>query len=331
MNQLVAWIVGVGLTLLLLGMIGTAIYFYVAAPTIYENQLCQSKQDLARYALSSVPHIYEKVPIPVLYINMEKSMDRRESMETQLSKLGMEYHRIPACDGSRITKLDKPNTFDLDGQTFYCPYPMRTNEMGCALSHLKAIQYAHDHNMDHVLILEDDATFDLASFWPDGVLQKLIRALPEDAGMLQLYWGRTEVPACSFGAVDSSSTPFHIRPIDTKAPCYGCVAYIVTRRGMTDVLSHTGQLEPNAVDRVLHLAPQDETKPIWNWWPTHGVSDVFLFQLTPTFTSTVPLMTFDNSEMKSTLMPTWDAPVRTYYLKMQLKINKLYLKMLQPT
>lgn len=68
------------------------------------------------------------------YINLEHRTDRKEHVETELSKVGLNAQRFNAIK-------------------------MNNGAVGCSLSHLKLLQDADKNNLDHILILEDDIKF----------------------------------------------------------------------------------------------------------------------------------------------------------------------------
>lgn len=68
------------------------------------------------------------------YINLEHRKDRKEHVETELKKIGINAERFNAIR-------------------------MDNGAVGCSMSHLKLLQNALSQNMDHILILEDDITF----------------------------------------------------------------------------------------------------------------------------------------------------------------------------
>ena len=71
----------------------------------------------------------------IFYINLEHRVDRKEHVETQLSKIGL-----------------------LDWQRFNA-IKMENGAIGCSMSHLKVLQQALRLGLDHVLIVEDDIEF----------------------------------------------------------------------------------------------------------------------------------------------------------------------------
>lgn len=79
-------------------------------------------------------------------INMERSVNRRISMEQQLDKLGVDYEIVKAVDGSLMP--DAPGT---QGQ-------FSKSEIGCMLSHCKVYEMMQHSDAPYALILEDDIT-----------------------------------------------------------------------------------------------------------------------------------------------------------------------------
>ena len=68
----------------------------------------------------------------ILYINLDRSVDRRQQMEEMFSTYGLKAERFPAI------------------QNDYFP------ELGCAQSHLAVLKRAREQGYPHVLIMEDD-------------------------------------------------------------------------------------------------------------------------------------------------------------------------------
>jgi len=74
----------------------------------------------------------------ILYINLEHRVDRDKHIRQEINKLCKDLSKI-----HRIDALYK-----------------NPGELGCGLSHIKALEYAFEHsNWKHILILEDDFTF----------------------------------------------------------------------------------------------------------------------------------------------------------------------------
>ena len=136
---------------------------------------------------------------PVLYINLEKDVSKKEILEENLQKNGFQYERIDAVYGkklgdksyrSKVSKLlNIPDeklepAFWMDRKNFktMCSYEdVVLAKVGCYLSHILAIKTALDNNYENVLILEDDS-------FPLSNINTPFR-IPDDADMYYLGGG----------------------------------------------------------------------------------------------------------------------------------------------
>lgn len=73
----------------------------------------------------------------VVYINLAKRFDRRESIEFQMKKIG-----IPPGKIIRFEAIENEN-----------------GALGCVLSHISVLKMAGENNWNNVLVLEDDMIF----------------------------------------------------------------------------------------------------------------------------------------------------------------------------
>jgi glycosyl transferase family 25 len=71
----------------------------------------------------------------IFYINLDKRTDRRQEIETELNRMGLEAERYAAI---------------------HTPH---SGIVGCGYSHLNVLKKARDLNLENVLILEDDFMF----------------------------------------------------------------------------------------------------------------------------------------------------------------------------
>ncbi|TMV83100.1 glycosyltransferase family 25 protein [Thioclava sp. BHET1] len=78
-------------------------------------------------------------------INLDRSPERLEFMASQLSGLGLDWHRVPAIDG---------NTLDTDERNSSV---LELYELACLMSHRKAWQVAFDDGGELSAFFEDDA------------------------------------------------------------------------------------------------------------------------------------------------------------------------------
>lgn len=161
--------------------------------------------------------------IPVLYINMDRSVNRRICVEQEMESVSVQATRIRGVDGKVINSAKSV----YDGVTVKNDFRMTPSEVGCAASHLIAIRHAYDQKWPYVLICEDDVSFKPLGIWQQPVIDDLFKSIPEDIGMLLLYWG----------GIPYESRLYISRVTDVK-PLFSCCAYIVTHKGMTDILNH---------------------------------------------------------------------------------------------
>jgi hypothetical protein len=92
-------------------------------------------------------------------LNLDDQPDRREFIEAQFKYWEIaDYTRIPAYDGrkSDLSEL-------LTGSY---PEKMTSCEVGCTISHLKAIKHwLASSNSPYAVIMEDDCSLEMAKFW----------------------------------------------------------------------------------------------------------------------------------------------------------------------
>lgn len=183
----------------------------------------------------------------------------------------------------------------MDGVEYTTNYKLATSQIGCTLSHIKAIKAIEANNDDVALVMEDDVSFELVPYWPKDMIQTIIQTIPADVGIVQLYWGNHSAPWCRI--LDTYDIVEQNR--DT---CWGTVAYLVTRRGVHDILSYVQPTRSGPI-RIEST----------NGFPRHGMADVYLYQLTKVYTSGLPMMVFNSSEFESTINPHGDLMSMEFY------------------
>jgi GR25 family glycosyltransferase involved in LPS biosynthesis len=112
------------------------------------------------------------------WINIDKSVNRKNFMEKQFNNLNIENYRISA-----ITPDDFENVL-VQKQPLSCNYPGCNTchyEFACLCSHIKAMQEGLKTNDEYFVIIEDDM------FIPFIVdYEKLINNMPKDTEILQM-------------------------------------------------------------------------------------------------------------------------------------------------
>jgi hypothetical protein len=154
--------------------------------------------------------------VPIYYINLDRSSQRREKIETNLSQYGIKARRIPGIDGKKIKNLDEGEVEGIKFISFYLHTP---SEIGCMLSHFKAVNQAYDDGHHLVFIFEDDISFDLVPHWKKTIHQ-MIDTFPSDWTVMNLR------PDCDLNEITSYK----------NKQCWSAGAYLINRKGMEDIL-----------------------------------------------------------------------------------------------
>lgn len=96
--------------------------------------------------------------VPVFVINLDRSADRLKAIVDSAGEFGIAVERIPAVDGSR---LDPDQPVPVDHKTFERIHGKRIlpGEIGCYLSHLKALETIAGRDEPYAVIIEDDVRF----------------------------------------------------------------------------------------------------------------------------------------------------------------------------
>jgi len=178
----------------------------------------------------------------LLLLNLDRAADRRRNMERQFAALGLDCERLAATDGHALNAEDRA-LVDNDKRRHITPYPLSDNEIGCWLSHRRALQQMATGSDAMAAVVEDDA--ELA---PDfaRVLAAIEQQKPDfDFIFLHRKFKQGEIfvpcrpllPDLSLGRVG----PAHM----------GAIAYVVSRKGAQKFLAYAPRFA-HAVDKEIH-------------------------------------------------------------------------------
>ena len=231
--------------------------------------------------------IENKINYHVLYINLDRSLDRKKYIEDQFALYDLKYTKISAIDGNDINDFYKdklPNTnFSFINNYENNKYKLSKYELGCTLSHIKAIKYAYDNNFKEVLIMEDDCNLDLTFFW-NKPLNDIVNKAPKDWGIIQLFYFFNKEKINNFNKFYNNEN------VNNPKPC-STLIYLINKKGMKDIL-----------DAVFHkntitLGSNVDGK----LYPKKGVADEYLYDLTTTYRYTTPLFLVGSDLLQSTI------------------------------
>lgn len=93
-----------------------------------------------------------------LVINLDRATQRMAHMQAQLQSAGLDYRRVPGVDGSRLEHPHKD--FSEWSYRYLHGRQWAPRELGCYLSHIKALQTFLASEARYALILEDDVRID---------------------------------------------------------------------------------------------------------------------------------------------------------------------------
>ena len=163
----------------------------------------------AVFKLKGLPNSY--------WLNLDADEHRRVYMEAQFKYWEIENHtRISGYDG----RTDDVCQF-LKGRA---PDTMSENEIGCCMSHLKAIKHFYEETDDpYALIFEDDVSLDIAKCW-HFTWNDVVSRLPVD-------WDCIQLTTICTGDI-------HIKLHNYFINDFSAAAYLITRHHATKIMNN---------------------------------------------------------------------------------------------
>lgn len=214
----------------------------------------------------------------IYYLNVPRSTDRREYIETMLSKpiyQDIPVHRVQGMDGT-LENVDEFLGFRGDARRNLNMLP---TEYGCAISHFRAIHEFAKTNHPVALILEDDASDEFVPRWKKTI-QQHVQDAPADWEVLQLSYIHFEyIPV------------FDYETTDMRKNLCGAAAYLITNAAAKRLTRQLcdGTIPPKAA-AYQRYTMTDGTSSMHQ-------ADRFLYMFFKTYTVRVPPFTYrDNND-----------------------------------
>lgn len=196
-------------------------------------------------------------PLPVLYVNLDRAVERRRHTEDQIARAfppgACTVHRVPGVDGGALDRdrlLMTPYTrYILADRSKACSHVQLESwgAVGCLLSHIRCWEWLLAHpEHPHCLVLEDDACL------PDGFHARVlngptVRRLRDqsfhggwDLLMLGYFEGHGLYPVAGAAAGPGHHPLMTLRPGGTF---FGAHAYLVSRHGAAVLREHAFPME----------------------------------------------------------------------------------------
>lgn len=171
----------------------------------------------------------------IVWINLDKSTKRQKHMVGLLKNINIPSTRISAIDGSKgdLRKMMK----DLNIDTIYTSNP----EIGCTLSHIKAISHLSTLPGEYFLVLEDDVTLDNLCLF-DITLKDIIKTCPK-FDILQLHSITENVIPYIKSVDDFQITKKDFNPFKT----WSTASYVISRQGIQNFMKKKGYFINNKI------------------------------------------------------------------------------------
>jgi len=168
--------------------------------------------------------------IPIYWINLHDSTNRYNNMIKEFDDFNNHF-RIEAVDGRTPEKFK--NDYDIQYTT---KINFTTSIVAVVCSHIKAIKQGYDNNHEMICVVEDDAHFELAKYFPLTIKDILAQA-DKTWDAIQLY----HVPLT--GLTDYKSNK-KIQLIERNKN-YSGTCYLINRKGMEKILNECVETDGN--------------------------------------------------------------------------------------
>ncbi len=193
---------------------------------------------------------------PIYWLNLDSDEHRRMYMEAQFKYWELDNHtRISGFDG-RVDDVCE----HISG---IAPDNMTTNEIGCCMSHLKAIKHFYNETeSDYCIIFEDDVSFDTVKFW-DFTWKDFFSKLPYD-------WDCVQLTTICTGTI-------HVQLHNHFINDFSAAAYLITRHHAAKIIKNHIRKEKYKLDiGVKPRAVSEDT--IFGTGKTYSMP-IFLYRL----------------------------------------------------
>lgn len=186
---------------------------------------------------------------PILWINLDSETDRKEHMISML-----DFYEIPHTRISAIDARGNNDVSDLLVGKF--PELITQGELGCTMSHLKAIKHFYENtNLDYIIICEDDIVFDTVPYWP-FTWTGFMSYAPYDWDVLQ----------CAITSTKNLRANLHPRLINDFCAAF----YVITRHHASKILKLHTRADRFKLDQKLKPRATSE-EIIYNTGRTYSI------------------------------------------------------------
>ena len=166
--------------------------------------------------------------VPVLIINLERDVARRDALTARLDALNVPYRIHKATAGKDLSTEELVRHSPKRELMF--PRELLPNEIATSLSHVGAVQMGLDLGTEFFCVLEDDVIPDPR--FPECLDETVLKALPAfEALRLFAHFDRWDKSSKTVAALAGSAVVRMLRP------GWGCAGQIYTRAGAQKIVS----------------------------------------------------------------------------------------------
>ena len=201
-----------------------------------------AKKNAIKSTDSYFPPYAEISPMRIILINLARAPERRRKMAQQFAALGLNYEILEATDGRMLTDADRA-LVDHRRRRRITPYPLTDNEIGCWLSHRRAMLELLDSSAPMAMIAEDDAR--LSVELPSILTAIAALETPFDVVDLHRNFKRGEIftPSCALLPGNALGRVGYTH--------MNLTAYVISRAGAEKFTTQAKRFV-HAVDKELH-------------------------------------------------------------------------------
>lgn len=182
----------------------------------------------------------------IFFINLDKSVERRKEMESQLERTGLPFERFSAIDGNSYSEEFFNGYYSANENAKKYYVSLSKSEIACYISHLKVCEKIISENLDYAIVLEDDIILkDFFAFVPNALNSiadwnyiKLIAPFKKKkiVSIVPIQVGGYAVDAAGLSKSEfENAAEFEL--VRWKKPPAGTQAYAITKDGAKEFLA----------------------------------------------------------------------------------------------
>lgn len=181
----------------------------------------------------------------IFFINLDKSVERRKEMESQLERAGLPFERFSAIDGNAHSEEFFNGYYSANENAKRYYVSLSKTEIACYISHLKVCEKILSENLDYGIVLEDDIVLKDSFALVPSVLDSManwnyIKLIAPFKRKKIVSSVPISIESCVVKAAGSSKSGFEnaekFELVRWRKPPAGTQAYAITKDGAKEFL-----------------------------------------------------------------------------------------------